>query len=172
MLPARPEPERTRLCDVMRSPVIALQVFDSVSTALETAREHGVHHFPVCERNRVAGMLCTCDMQEARPEQRVGDLMRPAVTIPDTSTPVDAALLMRAADVGSVLVTGMDGAPRGIVTRSDLNGEARVPAIFEDCRCESCGSLRHLQRYGDRHLCFSCHERAVEPEAFETGGGD
>lgn len=172
MLPARPKAERTALCDVMRSPVIALQVFDSVSAALDTAREHGVHHFPVCNHRQVAGMLCTCDLQEATPEQMVGDLMRPAVTIPDTSSTMDAALLMRAADVGSVLVTGEDGAPRGIVTRSDLNGEPRVSAILEDCRCESCGSLRHLQRYGERHLCFSCHERAAEPEAFETGGGD
>ena len=172
MLPARPKVERTPLCDVMRSPVIALQVFDSVSTALDTAREHGVHHFPVCERQRLAGMLCTCDLQEARLDQSVGDLMRPAVTIPDTCSAAEAALLMRAADVGSVLVTGLDGAPRGIVTRSDLNGDAPVAAILENCRCESCGSVRHLHRYGERYLCFSCHERAAEPQAFETGGGD
>jgi CBS domain-containing protein len=172
MQQVRPEAERTPLCEVMRSPMIALQVFDSVSAALDTAREHGVHHFPVCDRRSVAGMLCTCDLQEAKPEQLVGELMRPTVTIPDTSSPAEAAMLMRAADVGSVLVTGLDGAPRGIVTRSDLSGEPRVAAILEDCRCESCGSLRHLQRHGDSHLCFSCHERAAEPEAFETGGGD
>ena len=169
---AEPRAERTSLPDVMRAPVVALHVFDSVAVALDTAREHHVHHFPVCDRERVVGMLCTCDLQEATPHQVVGDLMRLAVTILDTCSTADAALLMRAADVGSVLVTRMDGAPRGIVTRSDLNGEPRVAAILEDCRCESCGSLRHLQRYEDRRLCFSCHERAVEPEAFETGGGD
>jgi CBS domain-containing protein len=164
--------QRISLHHVMRAPVIALQASDSVAAALDTAREHQVHHFPVCERQRVVGMLCTCDLQEATAHQRVGDLMRPAVTILDTSCAADAALLMRAADVGSVLVTSMDGAPRGIVTRSDLNGEPRAAAILEDCRCESCGSPRHLQRYGERRLCFSCRERAVEPEAFETGGGD
>ena len=79
---------------------------------------------------------------------------------------------MQAADVGSVLVTNVDGAPRGIVTRSDLNGDPPIAAILEDCRCEACGSVRHLQRYGDRRLCFSCHERAQEPSAFDTGGGD
>jgi hypothetical protein len=79
---------------------------------------------------------------------------------------------MRAADVGSVLVTDGTGEPCGIVTRGDLTGEARSEAILEDCRCEACGSIRHLHRYGDRLLCFSCRERATEPEEFESGGGD
>jgi signal-transduction protein with cAMP-binding, CBS, and nucleotidyltransferase domain len=167
-----PHAELTPLPSLMRHPLIALHVFDSVSAALDAAREHGVHHFPVCDHERVVGMLCTCDLQEAKPDQAVGNLMHPAVTIQDNRFATDAAMLMLAADVGSVLVTASDGAPRGIVTRSDLNGEAPVAAILENCRCESCGSLRHLQHFGDRRLCYSCHERAVEPEAFDTGGGD
>ena len=164
--------EPTQLPSVMRRPVIALQLHDTVSAALDAAREHGVHHFPVCSHDAVVGMVCTCDLQEASLEQAVGNVMHPAVTIPASRSAADAAILMKAADVGSVLVTDWHGAPCGIVTRSDLNGDPPVAAILEDCRCESCGTVRHLHRYGERQLCFSCRERAVEPQAFETGGGD
>jgi signal-transduction protein with cAMP-binding, CBS, and nucleotidyltransferase domain len=156
----------------MRHPLVALHAFDTVSAALDAAREHGVHHFPVCNHDQVVGMVCTCDLQEAALEQAVGDVMRPAVTISDTRSAADAAMLMRAADVGSVLVTDGRGSPCGIVTRSDLNGDPPVAAILEDCRCEACGTVHHLHRFGDRQLCFSCGERALEPQEFETGGGD
>jgi CBS domain-containing protein len=166
------QPRSAPLPRVMRSPLIALHTYDTVSAALEAAREHGVHHFPVCNHDQVVGMVCTCDLQEATLAESVADVMRPAVTIPMSRSAADAAMLMRAADVGSVLVTDPQGHPCGIVTRSDLNGEPRVAAILEDCRCESCGTMRHLHRYGERQLCFSCHERATEPQEFETGGGD
>ena len=167
-----PHSEPIPLPQVMRSPLVALHVFDPVSVALDVAREHGVHHFPVCDHDRVVGMICTCDLQEAGLKIPVGDVMRPAVTIGVGRSAADAALLMRAADVGSVLVTDAQGAPCGIVTRSDLNGEPPVAAILEDCRCEACGTVHHLHRYGARRLCFSCHERAAEPQAFDSGGGD
>jgi len=160
------------LPQVMSRPLVALQVYDTVAAALATAREYGVHHFPVCHHEQVLGMLCTCDLQEAGLDQRVVEVMRPAVTLPASGSAVDAAMLMRAADVGSVLVVDWKGSPCGIVTRSDLNGEEPEAAILEDCRCECCGTIRHLHRYGARQLCFSCHERAAEPQAFETGGGD
>jgi signal-transduction protein with cAMP-binding, CBS, and nucleotidyltransferase domain len=156
----------------MRRPLIALQIFDRVSDALQTAREHGVHHFPVCNHEQIVGMVCTCDLEEAALGQSVGNVMHPAVTIPATRSAAEAAMLMKAADVGSVLVTDNRGRPCGIVTRSDLNGEPRVAALMEDCRCEACGTIRHLHRYGDRMLCSSCRERATEPQAFDTGGGD
>jgi predicted transcriptional regulator len=157
---------------VMRRPLIALHLYDTVSDALDTAREHGVHHFPVCNHEQVVGMVCTCDLQEAKLEQAVGNLMHPAVTIPSNSSTAEAAMLMKAADVGSVLVTDGRGSPCGIVTRSDLSGDPPVAALLEDCRCEACGSIRHLHRHGERWLCFACHERATEPQAFDTGGGD
>lgn len=164
--------EPTPLPLVMRRPLIALRIFDSVGVALDVAREHGVHHFPVCEHERVVGMVCTCDLQNAGLERPVGDVMRPAVSLPANRSAADAALLMRAADVGSLLVTDRRGAACGIVTHSDLNGDPPVAPSLEDCRCEACGSVRHLHRYEGRQLCFSCRELASEPEAFETGGGD
>ena len=163
-------PHSRSLPQVMSHPLVALQAYDTVSAALATAREYGVHHFPVCNHEQVLGMLCTCDLQEAGLEQPVVEVMRPAVTMPASGSAADAAMLMQATDVGSVLVMDWKGEPCGIVTRSDLNGEE--PAILEDCRCECCGTIRHLHRYGDRQLCFSCRERAAEPQAFDSGGGD
>ena len=157
---------------VMSRPLVVLQTFDIVSDARARAREHHVHHFPVYGRNQLMGMVCSCDLQEAKPDQSVAELMRPAVTIPASRSAADAAMLMKAADVGSVLVLDWNNRACGIVTRGDLDGDPPADAILEDCRCECCGSTRHLHRYEDRQLCFSCRERAAEPNAFETGGGD
>jgi predicted transcriptional regulator len=156
---------------VMSRPLVVLQALDTVSDALTKAREQRVHHFPVYGNGQLLGMLCTCDLQEAGLEQPVAEIMRPAVTIPASRSAADAALLMKAADVGSVLVLDWNGRACGIVTRGDLNGEP-AEAILEDCRCECCGTAHHLHRYEGRQLCFSCRERAAEPAAFETGGGD
>jgi CBS domain-containing protein len=162
----------TPLTQVMRRPLITLRPYHTVTDALGLAREHGVHHFPVCDHEAVVGMVCTCDLQEAAQDQVVGNILRPPVTLTADRSAADAATLMKAADVGSVLVMDANGCPCGIVTRGDLNGEPPLAAILEDCRCEACGSVRHLQRYRERRLCFSCRERALEPQAFETGGGD
>ena len=102
----------------------------------------------------------------------MGSVMHPAVTIPASRSTTEAAMLMKAADVGSVLVMDGRGSPCGIVTRGDLSGDPPAAALLEDCHCEACGSIRHLHRYEDRLLCFSCQERAKEPQAFDSGGGD
>lgn len=162
----------TSLQELMHRPLVVLQVFDSVADALATARQHGVHHFPVCSRERVVGMICTCDLRDAQQTQAVGELMRPAVMLPMTKSATEAAQLMRSADVGSLLVSDRFGEPCGIVTRADLSHEGPVAALLEDCRCEACGAIRHLRRYDGRQLCVSCRDRAVEPQAFDTGGGD
>lgn len=160
------------LSTVMSRPLVVLQALDTVSEALSIAREQHMHHFPVYGNGQLLGMLCTCDLQEAGPDQPVAEVIRPAVTIPASRSASDAALLMKAADVGSVLVLDWNGRACGIVTRGDLNGEPPAEAILEDCRCECCGTTHHLHRYEGRQLCFSCRERAAEPAAFETGGGD
>jgi CBS domain-containing protein len=157
---------------VMSRPVVVLQAFDTVAEALATAREHHVHHFPVYGRDQLQGMVCTCDLLDAGLDQHVGDVMRPAVTIPVNRSASDAAMLMKAADVGSVLVLDWNNRACGIVTRGDLDGDEPADSILADCCCECCGSTRHLHRYEGRQLCASCRERAVEPAAFETGGGD
>lgn len=167
---ARSQPSPLPL--VMSRPLVVLQSFDTVADALATAREHHVHHFPVYWKDHLAGMVCTCDLLDAGLEEHVGEVMRPAVTIQASRSAADAALLMKAADVGSILVLDWNNRACGIVTRGDLDGDGPADAILADCHCECCGSTRHLHRYQDRQLCASCRERAVEPAEFETGGGD
>jgi len=160
------------LPELMSQPVVALQVYDTVEQALATAREHGVHHFPVVKHDKVVGMVCTCDFQEVPPGLPIARVMRPAVTLPEQSSSLEAAQLMRAALVGSILVLDFRGRPCGIVTRGDLQNDAPANEILRDCRCECCGAAQHLRGFNGRILCFSCRERANEPAAFDTGGGD
>jgi len=157
----------------MSHPVVALKTYDTIAAALATAREHGVHHFPVCSANdRVVGMVCTCDFREVSPVSLVSAVMRPAVTLPAVGSGADAAQLMKTASVGSILVVDWNGAPCGIVTRGDLLTEAPANQVLKDCKCECCGTIHHLHDFHGGILCVSCRERAAEPAAFETGGGD
>lgn len=169
---ARSQPQARPLPNVMSRPLVTLQAFDTVADALATAREHHVHHFPVYGRDQLLGMLCTCDLQEAALDKPVAEVMRPAVTISASRSAADAAMLMKAADVGSVLVLDYGGRTCGIVTRGDLDAEGAASDILADVRCECCGTTHHLHHFDGRRLCFSCRERAAEPQAFDTGGGD
>ncbi len=170
-LSARSTPS-TPLVDLMSRPVVALQAVESAASALATAQEQHVHHFPVYSRGQLIGVVCTCDLQNVPRDKPVGEVMRPAVTIVASRSSTDAAMLMKAADVGSVLVLDAGGRACGIVTRGDLDREGGARSILADVRCECCGTTRHLHRYEGRQLCESCRERAAEPQAFETGGGD
>ncbi len=157
---------------LMSHPIIALHTYDNVASALATAREHAVHHFPVCAHERVVGMVCTCDFREVSQDTLVANVMRPAVTLPTIGSSADAAQLMKSASVGSILVVDSNGAPCGIITRGDLLTEAPADQILQDCKCECCGSVQHLHAFHGGILCVSCRERATEPAAFETGAGD
>lgn len=159
------------LSDFMRHPLVTLRPFHTVSEALDVAREHHVHHFPVMDHERVVGVVSKTELREAALGETVGRIMRHPVTLPAKGTATEAALLMRWSDVGSVLLTDETGQLCGIVTRRDLVEVPRAAAVLNDCRCEVCGLLGHL-RYQNRWLCSSCAERAEEPQAFETGGGD
>jgi predicted transcriptional regulator len=165
-LNARPLPQ------VMSHPVVALQPYDTVTEALATAREHSVHHFPVCANERLIGMVCVCDFRNAQPETRVVEVMRPAVTLPAVRSSEDAARLMKSAFVGSILVVDWQGAPCGIVTRGDLMDDGPANEILKDSKCECCRAVEHLRSYHGAILCVSCRDRATEPEAYDTGGGD
>lgn len=158
------------LTDVTRRALVPLRISDSVSSALRAARESAVHHFSVCHRGRVVGMLCTCDLSQATPERMVGEVMHPAVMLPETRTAAEIAMLMQAARVGSVLITNAEGDACGVVTRADVSADPSVAALFEDYRCTTCGTLHHLPQRGDRRPCFSCRERTADARARATGG--
>jgi hypothetical protein len=89
-------------------------------------------------------------LDEADASLAVGNVMQPAVTIPASRSLEEAALLMKAADVGSVLVTDGRGSPCGVLTRGDLSGAERrvsdVRALLED------RGVVNLERGCDRGL--------------------
>ena len=65
--------------------------------------------------------------------QTIRDVMTPdPVTVPETASVVEAARLMRDRDVGSIVVTTVDGRARGLVTDRDVTvrvvAEGRDPA--------------------------------------------
>lgn len=155
-------PQASTLPYAMQRALVALRISDSVSAALALARERVVHHFSVCHRGRVVGMVCACDLEQAASDRLVGEVMHPAVLLPDTRSTADAAMLMQAARVGSVLVTGQSGEPCGVVTRAELSAEPALAALFEDYRCPACGALHHLHQRGDRRPCSSCRHRTAE----------
>ncbi len=169
-----PYSEPIPLPQLMRHPLIALHVTCStlsrMRSGLRVSTVFFISRSVIASAWSVWSVPATCKTPSF--SGRSGTSCAPAVTIPADRSADDAARLMRAADVGSVLVTDGSGEPCGIVTRSDFERRATASAILEDCRCESCGSIHHLHRYGERRLCSSCLERAEEPQAFDTGGGD
>src|SRR3954463_629356 len=106
--------------ELMSLPVVTIGPEARTQEVLALAEAKGIHHFPILERDRLVGIICTCDLQEIAPEAKVLPLAwRHVVTLrPDGST-TDAARLMAMQGVGSIVVADDDGVC-GIVTREDL----------------------------------------------------
>jgi CBS-domain-containing membrane protein len=141
--------------------------------ALELAYQHRVHHLPVVVHEAAIGMVCTCDLQDAKPTDSVSSTMRspPLSTSPDTLGD-EALTLMNTHRVGSLLITEA-GRILGIVTRKDLS--IAGVAMFEDPRgfCSCCGSIAHLKEHATGALCADCFGRSTSSEGqLDHGGGD
>jgi CBS-domain-containing membrane protein len=113
-------------------------------------------------------------LKAARPDLRALQLARrQVVTAPPDCSAADAARLMMANVVGSLIIANRDGV-WGIVTRSDLaRADGELAALLADGRCAACKSSHHLQQGpGDTLLCVTCAERANASHWFDDGGGD
>lgn len=160
--------------EVMTTPVRFIAATTPVLTAISKAREWGIHHLPVGTSKAPEGLVCTCDLKEAPLDGEVWNWVNSPVLTVSAGTPiVQAATLMRHHVVGSLLVTDRNTVC-GIVTRADLarlGGDGTHP--ITEIRCVCCGATSHLRLDGyDQLLCVDCRERADEPQAFDTGGGD
>jgi CBS domain-containing protein len=133
-----------------RPPLITLHLYDTVARARLVAEAHGVHHLAVVDNERVVGIVCVCDLNEADVEHTVGTVMQPAVTIPANRSTEEAARLMKAADVSSVLVTDGRGSPCAVLTRSDLSGARRPVSDVRALLADS--GIVSLERGCDRGL--------------------
>ena len=146
---------------------VAPQVLASV--AERRALAVGVRHLPVVDRGRLVGVLCTCDLRNARSHTLVAECMSAPVVATDELLPVEtAAEIMVDSGIGCLPVV-VDDRLIGIVTLGDLR-RGGVPVAIP--ACAACGSLHHVRKL----FCIECIE-AVKPPAFpeyyvEVGGGD
>ncbi|HEY5372713.1 MAG TPA: CBS domain-containing protein [Polyangiaceae bacterium] len=144
---------------LMSTPVVSIEPWMPVGEALKLAEQLQIHHFPIVEEDRLFGVVCTCDLADAAPEQAVSQFAhRDAVTVTPHSSLGDAAAKMIAHGVGSVVVADAEGV-WGILTRDDL--AATAPGLLPKILCTVCGSRQHLhRRQSGSYLCRACESRA------------
>jgi len=129
--------ERTRVRDIMSSPVIAVAPDTTVPTAMELMRKHRIRHLPVIEAGRLVGIISHGDLRQASitaainadsyelhfmlSRLPVGKVMTsPVFTIAPDVFIVQAAELMTEHKIAGLPVVEKDGSVVGIVTESDL----------------------------------------------------
>lgn len=161
----------TRVSEFMSRSVIGVEEQTSVETVLSLALSNGVHHFPVLRQGKLAGLVCTCELEDAPLRATLTERMRTkVVTVAPETTAEQAVQAMKEYRVGSVLVSE-NGSVCGIVTRDDLVRVCGEEQSFQgECRCASCGSRQHLRAGpGGQELCAECADRASGGDWFELG---
>ncbi|MEI9941917.1 MAG: CBS domain-containing protein [Pseudomonadota bacterium] len=143
---------------LMSTPVVALDPKTDVGHLLRLSENLSIHHFPLVDQAGLFGVVCTCDVAEARPEQVVAQFARrPPVTVRPDATAREAAAQMVRQGVGSVVVADDEGV-WGILTRDDL--AAAVPGLMKNLHCRNCSSREHLRPGPDHSLiCPNCAAR-------------
>lgn len=162
------------VCRFMHQPVIGVAPGASVEEVLALAREKRIHHIPIVKKGRVLGLVCTCDLNEARSSLPALQLARRnVVTALPSCSAGDAARLMVQNAVGSVLIANRDGL-WGIVTRKDLaEAGPDLAELLVGNACAACGAGQHLRPGpGETFLCVACTERANASHWYDDGGGD
>jgi acetoin utilization protein AcuB len=144
---------------LMSTPVVSVEPRMHVGEVLKLADSHCIHHFPIVDDEGLVGMVCTCDLEGARPEQSVSQFAhRDTVTVTPQSSATEAAAKMLAHGVGSVVVVDEEGV-WGILTRDDLAETA--PELMPKTHCAVCSTRQHLRRRpGGPLLCTACEARA------------
>jgi CBS-domain-containing membrane protein len=141
-------PVNRRLTGVMSWQLHTVSVWTRCGDAANVASERKVRRLPVVERGLLVGMVCTCDLIEARPDAPVALHMRsPAVAAHSDDMAFAAAELMRTCDVGALPVLHR-GFLIGIVTSGDLERANAWPGPPPP-RCAACGAARHVRRGDD-----------------------
>jgi len=153
-------PEYELVSHLMSTPIVALDPKADVGELLRLSQSLSIHHFPLIDAAGLFGVICTCDVEGARPEQAVSLFAhRAPITVRPEATAQDAAERMIRHGVGSVLVADDEGV-WGILTRDDL--AETVPELMETVHCMHCSSRQHL-RPGPGHtlICPDCAARDV-----------
>jgi acetoin utilization protein AcuB len=164
------------LLDLMSRPLVTVTPDTRVEDALQTARDHHVHHLVVLAGDQLAGILCVCDVHRGGPADPISSCMNTTVrTISVNETLEGAARTMRATGFGCLPVVA-GALLLGVITADDL---VRAGFSLEDLgrrTCASCGSSLHVRptrRDPDVELCLYCRERAAEsPDNLDLGDAD
>jgi len=153
-------PEDESVLHLMSTPIVVLDPNTNVGEMLRVSERLSIHHFPLVNERGLLGVVCTCDVEGARPEQALWEFARRApITVGPDASAREAARYMMRERVGSVIVVDDDGL-WGILTRDDL--AETVPTLMQHLHCVHCSSRQHL-RPGPGHtmVCPSCAEREL-----------
>lgn len=151
----------TPVREVMTKAVLGVGPGMRVADALDLLREHRISHLPVIAQGRVVGVVCACDLEEARLDADLSSLMHsPAASIESECLMAEAAARMAELGVGSVVVLSGE-ALAGIITRSDFERVGMAEAAFGEQRCYLCKSYQHVRvDAGCGYLlCSACRAR-------------
>ena len=153
-----------RVTELMSWALLTTPVTMIVREARALATARGVHHIPVLDGGVMVGIVCTCDLRDARDDEQVGPhIHSPVTTINANASSNEALATMRRHDVGALPVL-YHGFLIGIVTTGDL---VRAHVLGEEERqvCSACGAHHHVRPNddgdGSRALCLGCQKAAL-----------
>jgi CBS domain-containing protein len=171
--------EEDMVADAMTlAPVLVTVEHDeSIEAADAVAQQADVRHLLVVDSDRLAGIVCRCDLvEEALPEERVIDraVRCPWVISPNASL-LEAAELMSAKGVGILpVVAGRE--VLGVITRGDLRRIGVDEALLATESCAACGNRSGVRAHPRMHnvsFCLECIEQEhTAIEWSELGAGD
>jgi acetoin utilization protein AcuB len=159
----------TNVADLMSYPVVTVTPRTTVAEALRIAESNRIRHLVVQDGDQLRGVLCTCDLESAIPDEAVLYWMTRSVktTHPEVAA-AQAAAEMTCASIGCLPVVEA-GRLVGMISRSDL-----PKSSIEARRCTCCGSDRHVREAGRAkiELCHECRDTARPGSPDELGVGD
>lgn len=95
----------TLVSEAMNRTIVAVPPEASASEAADVARSAHAEHLVVLDGGNLVGILCTCDLAGAAPDDLVAERMSlPVLTIRPDATLEDAALTMGECEVGCLPV--------------------------------------------------------------------
>lgn len=129
--------ERTKVRDIMTSPVVIVAPQTPVPQASALMKERGIRHLPVIENGQLVGIVSRGDLREASISEAINAdlyeisfllsrlpvsklMTRQVVTISPDALIVDAVELMTGNKIAGLPVVDETGSVIGIVTESDL----------------------------------------------------
>ena len=153
-------PSDESVSQLMSTPVVTVVPSLPVGELLRLAESLEIHHFPIVDDTGLYGLVCTCDVDSARPEQTIAQFARRVIiTVSPDGTAREAAALMAEHHVGSIVIADNEGV-WGILTREDL--AETVPEVVRRLVCGVCGSRQHLRHRRDGSLlCPACAANEV-----------